>query len=232
MNEANRETLSALMDGQLSRDQVRFALRRLQADAEAGAVWSRYHVARDAMRQQGVSPASAGFADRVMAGIERLDVDALPGRVAGARRGWVRWSAGGAIAAGVAAVALMIAQPQGASPSTGNAPTASVSVPSAATQPNARTVASATPPQPSQAAQVPRWLLAGNSALQSAQPASATVDGSSGNIIMPAAYSQQMAPYMNIHRPASHMQAHNDGQYIIMMPVNGRHAGAAQVRPQ
>lgn len=223
MKEANRETLSALMDGQLSRDQVRFALRRFEADAEAGATWSRYHVARDVLQQQSVVLARTGFAERVMADIGQMDVSTAGQAASLHRRRWIRWSAGGAIAAGVAAVALMVSQPQTAMAPGGVAQTAAA--PAAGSVADravaSRAVASVAPVQAT-AAQVPGWLMrGGDSVLQGAQPAAATFDGANGNMLMPAAYSRRLVPYMNIHRPPTHMPAHNDGQYIVLMPVTG-----------
>ncbi len=98
-----REHLSALMDGELSREQAGFLLRRLGHDREAVACWTRLHVARDCLK--GASPrlAAPGFAARVS---RALIGDPLP-----ARGRWLRWSAGGAIAAAVAVTALLMVQP-------------------------------------------------------------------------------------------------------------------------
>lgn len=188
MNEANREHLSALADSELERDQVRFLLRRMDHDAELRAAWSRYHVAGASLRRELPSTlAGDGFADRVMAALE-----SSPHAVAGSgRRRWLQWSAGGAIAAGVAAVALMIAQPQ--------APTGASSP--AATDQAVASVADAAPSAaaPSHPTEVPRWLMDPSRA-PLAEPAAATVYGGqgSGNAVLPVAYSRQMAPYMTL----------------------------------
>src|SRR4051794_35921259 len=110
MSEANREVLSAGMDGELSREEVRFLLRRLEADAGLADVWGRYHAGRDGLRAEGTPFASADFAARVMAAIE---ADVAVVGVAAPRRRWLHWSAGGAIAASVAVAALMLSQPAG-----------------------------------------------------------------------------------------------------------------------
>ena len=103
MNEQIHEQLSALMDGELERDQARFLLKRAATDSELPQRWSRYHVARQALRRQEVTIV-AGFADGVMA---RIDLEA------GARSGghFLRWGAGGAIAASVAVAALVLTRP-------------------------------------------------------------------------------------------------------------------------
>jgi sigma-E factor negative regulatory protein RseA len=108
MSEANMENLSAAMDGQLSKDELRFLLRRLDRDASQLDAWARYHVAGDSLRRQVSVVASTGFAARVMEVIEgeQAVVESTP-----KRRDWLRLSVGGAIAASVAVAALMVSQP-------------------------------------------------------------------------------------------------------------------------
>ncbi|GLQ97574.1 sigma-E factor negative regulatory protein [Dyella mobilis] len=108
MSEANMENISSAMDGQLSKDELRFLLRRLDRDASLVDAWARYHVAGDSLRRQLPAVASVGFAMRVMEVIEG-EQEASP--VAHKRRDWLRLSVGGAIAASVAVVALMVSQP-------------------------------------------------------------------------------------------------------------------------
>lgn len=105
MNEQIREQLSALMDGELGRDQARFLLRRLAPGDESAQCWERYHLVRQAMRRQHAAIPQAGFADAVMARIGGVDQH---------QRGsgpWLRWGAGGAVAASVAMAALMLTRP-------------------------------------------------------------------------------------------------------------------------
>jgi len=104
MNETTREQLSALMDGELPRDEIRFLLRGPDRDAAAQR-WARYQIARAVLRQEFV-PVSVddGFATAVM-----MRLDPQPAR--GARL--VRWAGGGAIAAAVALVALVATRPAG-----------------------------------------------------------------------------------------------------------------------
>lgn len=105
MNEANMENLSAAMDGELSREELRFLLRRLDHDVSMQQIWARYHVAGDSLRRQLPTVASDGFAARVMAAIEGEQASKAP------KRDWLRLSLGGAIAASVAVAALMVSQP-------------------------------------------------------------------------------------------------------------------------
>lgn len=126
MNQTINEQLSALMDGELERDQTRFLLKRMAADADLSQRWARYHVVRQTLRRQEVLALPVDFADRVMG---RIEVE--PAAQARSQPAWLRWGAGGAIAASVAVAALMVAQPQTAGPerpglaSRGAAPTAS-----------------------------------------------------------------------------------------------------------
>jgi sigma-E factor negative regulatory protein RseA len=108
MNETANEQLSALMDGELPRDELRFLLRGLDGDARLAQRWSRYHVARAVLQRQYV-PAATGddrFAHAVMLRLEPASAHRRMGRIA-------RWASGGAIAAAVAVVALIATRPAG-----------------------------------------------------------------------------------------------------------------------
>ncbi|MEO7064679.1 MAG: sigma-E factor negative regulatory protein [Dokdonella sp.] len=113
MNDQIHEQLSALMDGELERDQTRFLLKRINGDAELPLRWARYHVTRQTLRGQPLV-LCAGFAEAVMAQLDQEQVLHVRGRHA-----WLRWGAGGAIAASVAVAALVLTRPgvdPGASP--------------------------------------------------------------------------------------------------------------------
>lgn len=111
MSQVLREQLSALMDGELPNDQMRFVLRGLDADAQLAQSWSRYQLASAVIRRQAAFvPVDAGFADRVMLAVSQ---QAAPGRH-GVRI--LRWAGGGAIAAAVAVIALVGTRPAIQSP--------------------------------------------------------------------------------------------------------------------
>jgi sigma-E factor negative regulatory protein RseA len=215
MNEAHRENLSAFTDGELAFDQVRFMLRRIENDAELRVSWSSYHVGRDCLRREFTGLASADFADRVMAA---LDTPAAVGSTTGR---WLRWSAGGAIAASVAAVALMVARPTTLGPNVTGQPQTAAAIQSTGSNSVADTPARAAP-------EVPRWLASPSPAARLTQPASASVlDGQvRGDTLIPAAYSRHMAPYMGLQgyptRPAANARQYGrsaDGRWVIpMMP--------------
>ena len=141
------EQLSAGIDGELSREEWRFLWRRLDHDEDLQLRWARYHVARDSLRKQLPPLAGDGFAARVMLAIEQ---DASVATVAPRHR-WLRWSAGGAIAAGVAAVALMMTQPTGDAERHAAAHIAAVA-------PETMMPAAAPPSAPAEVAVVPPWL--------------------------------------------------------------------------
>ena len=112
MAESLGEQLSALMDGELARDQVRFLLRGVEAQSDLARRWSNYHLVSATLKREYVALAlPANFADGVLA---RLDADIPVTAVGPSRRigfGALRWVGGGAIAAAVAVVALTVSQP-------------------------------------------------------------------------------------------------------------------------
>ena len=92
MSEQLREQLSALLDGELPRDELRFLLRRL--DADSMQCWSRYQFASGVFRRQVATPLRVDFAEALML---RLAHEPQP---VGVRRGGslLRWAGGGASA--------------------------------------------------------------------------------------------------------------------------------------
>lgn len=163
MNQNIPESLSAGIDGELSKEELRFLLRRLDHDASLQHTWDRYHVARDGLRRELSPLAGPGFSERVMLAIEKESRPSVTGR----RNHWLRWSAGGAIAASVAAAALMVAQPGGEA--------SRMASTSSSQQVKGSSMAELAPVSklPAAPAAVPPWL-SGNSAGLLSQQASAT----------------------------------------------------------
>jgi sigma-E factor negative regulatory protein RseA len=203
MTDNQRENLSAGMDGELSKEELRFLLRRLDHDASLQQAWSRYHVARDGLRRELSPLASGGFAARVMLVVEQ---EGAAGRQ-GKRRHWLHWSAGGAIAAGVAVAALMVAQPagQGAdrlSPQMASVPSASATEAGAARVARSEAPAIA-PPGLNVYSEVPYKI---------SQQASATLEGDNGSTLL---YSRNsLTPYRVARYPAA---GNGDGSYLILV---------------
>lgn len=204
------ESLSAGIDGELSKEQLRFLLRRLDHDPSLQSSWARYHIARDSLRRQLPPLASVGFAARVMQAIER---ESAPAVATSRRNHWLRWSTGGAIAASVAAAALMIGQP------TGDAERLTAS-----TAQQANTVAAVTPvSKPTAPAAVPPWL-SGNSAGLLSQQASATLGAPFGQ--SQSAYARRLSAYPPMHRYRT--LDNNDGSYLLLLDPEQQASGTSR----
>lgn len=178
MSEAQREHLSAGIDGELAREELRFLLRRFEHDAELRQAWTRYHLAGDGLRRQLPAVASAGFAVRVEQAIARES----QGKAGRRAPHWLRWSAGGAIAASVAVAALMMARPV----ADDDHATAGLAQVSPATE------VAAAQPGPATPAAVPPWL-SGDTASHYSQQAAATLGESYGETMLP--YARSLSPY-------------------------------------
>lgn len=104
---SHREDLSALLDGELERSQAAFLLRRLQHDRELRESWTHWQLIGECLRGNRTAvPAPAALAERVReavtaAPVPRRRVDWLGG---------LRWAAGFATAAVVAASAFWYVQ--------------------------------------------------------------------------------------------------------------------------
>ncbi|MCW8808170.1 MAG: sigma-E factor negative regulatory protein [Rhodanobacter sp.] len=206
------ESLSAGMDGELSNEQLRFLLRRLDHDAPLQHAWTRYHIARDGMRQQLPLMASPGFSSRVMLAIKHEVASATTSR----RSHWLRWSTGGAIAASVAAAALMLGRPTGDSERT-----------TAATASQSRSVAHAAPVvSPAMPAAVPPWL-SGNSAGLLSQQASATF-GAPLDQGQSVYATSRLSDYSRLHRYRT--LNNNDGSYLLLLDPDQRAVPEASPR--
>jgi sigma-E factor negative regulatory protein RseA len=218
MNPDVRENLSAGMDGELSGEQLRFLLRRLDHDASLQHAWSRYHVLGDGLRRQLPPLASAGFAERVMLALEREASAVAPV----GRSHWLRWSAGGAIAASVAVAALMLGQPVG-TPEPGFT-RASAAAPAANAPVDVASADALSAP-----AAVPPWL-SGNSAGLMSQQASATFGEPMSQGSMSQAQSldaQHIIDSPQLHR--YRMLNNHDGSYLLLLG-QGQQASPADLR--
>lgn len=216
MSQGVLESLSAGMDGELSDEQLRFLLRRLEHDAPLRNAWARYHIVRDGVRQQLPAMASPGFASRVMQAIEHDVAPGVAPATASRRSHWLRWSTGGAIAASVAAAALMLGQPAGDSGRIAATPAAAGS----------RTVAEAAPvASPAMPAAVPPWL-SGDSAGLLSQQASATFGAplDQGQSV----YAGRLSDYPRLRRYRT--LNNHDGSYLLLLDPDQRAVPEAQQR--
>lgn len=110
-----RETLSALFDGELPADAARFAHKRLDHDAGWRETCGRWQMIGDALRGEATSAAPTGFASGVM---RMLDAEAAVASVASERVTAStatnlrrRWIGGAALAASVAMAAVLVVRP-------------------------------------------------------------------------------------------------------------------------
>ncbi len=195
------ENLSALVDGELSDDQVRFMLRRADAHRRLCAAWDRYHIIGSAVRGELTVMAGEGFVDGVMDRITReRDTVATPSRPHAHR--WLRWSGGGAIAAAVAVAALIVVQPQmqHAAPATAQVAANEAAPPHLIAATSAAPDAAGAEAEPvADIPAAPLWLQALPSAGQFAVPAAAhftSLDQWMRMNEQPGYYQRQLAPYV------------------------------------
>lgn len=69
MREAN-ESISALLDGEVSDFELRRTLERIGQDPALAQQWHRYHVARSLLKREPVAAVEVDLSDRIMAAIE------------------------------------------------------------------------------------------------------------------------------------------------------------------
>lgn len=113
-NDAGRENLSALFDGELQGDAARFALKRLGQDLQWRQTCGSWQLAGDVLRGQAMAAAPRDFAGRIEAAIaDEIQASAQiraggNATVSSSRRNWI---GGAALAASVAMAALFVARP-------------------------------------------------------------------------------------------------------------------------
>jgi sigma-E factor negative regulatory protein RseA len=216
MNQQIQEELSALMDGELERDQTRFLLKRMAGDAEAAARWTRYHVARQALRRQTTLALAPNFADAVMARIEIEPAARASGPA------WLRLGAGGAIAASVAVAALMLTRPavdNGSGPAPLAARGASPQIAAVAVSPAAATSAP-------QAASFRPPMLAPNAPVDTA-PASFGAD-----YVEPVAADPRLQSYLIRHYQAAGAAGQSNLVPYVLLATPQREAANQQPAPR
>ena len=96
-----KDTISALMDGELDDKSAALAIEALRSEGEGLEAWRTYHVASDAMRDTRML--SEGFGARLAARLAAEPTVVAPGRIPAQSRRWFALSA----AASLAAVALV-----------------------------------------------------------------------------------------------------------------------------
>jgi sigma-E factor negative regulatory protein RseA len=112
MTDRIREQMSALLDGELPRDEVGLLVRRLERDERLRRTFGNYVLAGEALQSPGGPLASAGFAARVSAAISEGAVGTAPVEAEPREpRHWSRPFAAVAVAASAALVAVLLVRP-------------------------------------------------------------------------------------------------------------------------
>lgn len=115
MTDSIHEQLSAFLDGELSTAESELLLKRVERDPELSSRLKRHMLVGDALRATQAEGPSRAFASRVASAI---NAESLPGRARWVANQWLKPVAGGAIAAGVAAMVLVSLQQSTISPGT------------------------------------------------------------------------------------------------------------------
>lgn len=114
MTDPVKEQLSACLDGELPEVELDLLLKQLGRDPHLRLTMGAYARVGEVLRAERPVTASAGFASRVSAAIaaetQSVESQSAPRRAAAAMR-WFKPAIGIAIAAGVAAVAVFLVQP-------------------------------------------------------------------------------------------------------------------------
>ena len=115
MTDQIREQLSALLDGELPRDEIGLLMRRLDRDPELRRSFGTYALIGETLRAPGGRVASQSFAARVSAAIEAPQPAAAAATPTSAASSnvvfWKRPAVRTALAAGVATAAVFVFRP-------------------------------------------------------------------------------------------------------------------------
>ena len=179
MTDPIHEQLSAFHDGELPDAESELLLKRLQRDPQLRAAVGRYSLIGEALRSTRAGGPTRDFAARVSRAIEQ---EAVPTKSWRPVATWLKPVAGGAIAAGVAAVALVslrVFQPE-----TSTATTAGETI-----APAVQIVAEQTAPRTEA---LPSYTVPMNTANRAAPPIQVINNGRLANFVM--AHSEYSSP--------------------------------------
>ena len=127
MTEPIREQVSALLDGELPRDEIGLLVRRMERDQELRRSFGSYSLIGETLRAPGGRTASPSFAARVSAAIDRPDVAGAtdePATPVARPAFWKRPAFATAMAASAAIAGFLLVQPITTTSPTASAPRA------------------------------------------------------------------------------------------------------------
>jgi sigma-E factor negative regulatory protein RseA len=109
MTEQENERLSALVDNEISEDEISMEINKLSRNSVIRDTWSRYHLIGDAMRGETGSLYNSGLAEAISKQLENEPVVLVPAAIKRPGKIRKRSYAGMAVAASLAAVAVVMA---------------------------------------------------------------------------------------------------------------------------
>ena len=110
MTDQIREQISALLDGELAKDELGLLVRRMERDAELRHAFGNYVLIGEALRAPGSVTASRGFAARVEAALDETParVEAVDPLRRPRQLRWARPAIASAVAASVAVAGVLL----------------------------------------------------------------------------------------------------------------------------
>jgi negative regulator of sigma E activity len=106
MSDKSNQTISELMDGELSSDCSRFLLKRMQSDSDLRESWNNYHMLRSCLQQEHQAPLFHDLGAAVVAKLKFSQIEQATAKDHGFNR-ILKAVSGVAIAASVAVVAVL-----------------------------------------------------------------------------------------------------------------------------
>ncbi|MCG8416200.1 MAG: sigma-E factor negative regulatory protein [Pseudomonadales bacterium] len=115
MSDYEKESLSALMDGETDELELRRILKSMESEPELAERWQRYHLAQSILHERGV-PVTADIATGVAAALQAEPALDNASKTSSLTPQWRQQLARVAIAASVAVVAVVALQPDVSNP--------------------------------------------------------------------------------------------------------------------
>jgi len=107
----HRQQLSAMLDGELSPDEAKFMLRRLEHDVDLARCWERWQLCGELLRGRGEGILPVDFAAKVAVAVRTPPARTQVNMTAPRRSQWRRWAGMGLAACVALAAVLVVMQP-------------------------------------------------------------------------------------------------------------------------